>query len=183
MNLYTVLLLIVELISVASFAYLVMLFLRVYRAFKAEGILVYIMFTLFLLLSQLCGMLSLIIPDSRVAATLYVAASSLAIAGFVLLIPSSNNTFVIIPILVSSPDILAGVLSTLITLKRAAGRTRYFLALLSISYYIRGVSTLATAALGPPSLILVSEAMRATAAVLLSLHHTVQVLIYGKEEK
>ncbi len=185
MDLYIVSLLVVELVSIAAFTYLAVLFVRVYNVFKVEDILVYIMFILFLLLSQLCGMLSIIISDSRVAAALYVATSSLAIAGFILLLTSSHtgNTYIIMPILVSSPDILAGILSTLIISKHVTGKTRYFMALLSLSYYIRGVSTLLTAAQGPPLLLLVSETIRAIAAVALSLHHTAQVLIYGKKEK
>lgn len=184
MDLYIVLLLVVECISIIAFAYLEVLFIRVYRGVKLESILVYAIFILFLLSSQFCGVLSIIVSDSRIAAALYVATSSLAVAGFILLYTSSSNSmYIIIPIFVASPDILAGVLSTLLILKRIAGRTKYFLTILSFSYYIRGASTLLTAVQGSPMLLLISETMRAIAAVLLSLHHTAQVLVYGKEEK
>ncbi|MEM0005986.1 MAG: hypothetical protein QXV81_01690 [Ignisphaera sp.] len=184
MDLYIALLLAVECISITAFAYLEALFIRVYRGVRLESVLVYAIFILFLLLSQFCSILSIIVSDSRTAAALYVATSSLALAGFILICtPSSNSMYIAIPIFIASPDILAGLLSTILILKRIAGRTKYFLTLLSLSYYIRGVSTLLTAAQGSPLLLLISEATRAIAVVLLSLHHTAQVLVYGKEEK
>ena len=185
MNLYTVVLLVIESISIAAFAYLAALFIRVYKEFKSDHILVYTIFIVFLLLSQLCSILSATISDNRISATLYVATSSLAIAGFILLLTplSSNNTHIFIPILVSSPDVLAGLLSTLLILKRIRGETRYFFLFLSLSYYARAIGTLLTAAQGLLLLLLISEAMRATAAVLLALHHTVQVLTHGEKKK
>lgn len=185
MNLYTLVLLVLGSISIAAFTYLAILFIRVYREFKSDQILAYAIFIVFLLLSQLCSILSATISDNRIAATLYVATSSLAIAGFILLLipPNSNNTYIFIPILVSSPDILAGLLSTLLILKRIRGGTRYFLLFLSLSYYARGIGALLTAAQGLLPLLLVSEAMRAAAAVLLALHHTAQVLTHGEEKK
>jgi hypothetical protein len=184
--LYITILLVIELISVSAFTYLSILFVRVYRKIKLDSILLYTIFIIFLLLSQLSGVFSIIIPDTRIATTLYIATSSFAIAGFTTMLMlsfSSNNLYIFIPIFIASPDILAGILSTLIVLKRIKGETRYFLSLLSTSYYIRGIGALLTAFQGTLLTLLISETIRATAAVLLSLHHTAQVLTYGKEKE
>lgn len=186
MNLYMLLLLIVESISIAAFTYLSILFIRVYRRIKSESILFYTIFILLLLLGQLCGILSTVVSNARIAATLYVASSSLAVAGFMIMLFSSfssNELYIVIPIFIASPDILAGILSTVFVIESVRGRTRYFISILSASYYIRGIGTLLTAFQGSLLALLISETIRASAVVLLALHHTAQVLAYCEEKR
>jgi len=185
-NVYTLLLLVAELISTSAFAYLTVLFIRICKRVRLESVVLYTAFITFLLLSQLCATFSIVVPSAKLATALYVASSSLALAGFIALLPSSHSTselYVVLPLLVASPDILAGVLSSLLVVKRVRGRTRYFLLALSASYYVRGVGALLTAFQGSLLALLASEAVRACATVLLALHHTTQVLVYGKEEE
>jgi len=185
-NIYTPLLLVAELISSAAFAYLTVLFIRVCKRVRLESVMLYTIFITFLLLSQICAALSIVVPSARLATALYIASSSLALAGFIALLSPFRGTgelYIFLPLLITSPDILAGVFSTLLIVKRVRGRTRHFLSILSTSYYIRGLGALLTAFQGTFLVLLVSEAVRACAAVLLALHHTAQVLVYGKEEE
>ena len=182
MNIHAVILLAIEIVSVAAFTYLFTLFVQLYRRVRAESLLLYTAFLLLLLIGQLCGALSIIAPDPRIAATLFVASSSFAVAGFLILLYSSlsrGELFMLIPLLVAFPDMLAGALSTAIVAFSARGLTRIFLAILSLSYYIRGFGVLLTALQGFFPILLVSETVRAVAAVLLAIHHTLQVSSHG----
>jgi hypothetical protein len=67
----------------------------------------------------------------------------------------------LIPLIVASPDILATALSTAIVAFSARELTRIFLAILSLSYYIRGFGVLLTALQGFFPILLVSETVRA----------------------
>lgn len=85
MNIHAVILLAIEVVSVAAFTYIFTLFVQLYRRVRAESLLLYTAFLLLLLIGQLCGALSIIAPDPRIAATLFVASSSFAVAGFLLI--------------------------------------------------------------------------------------------------
>ncbi|MCC6056830.1 MAG: hypothetical protein LM583_09160, partial [Desulfurococcaceae archaeon] len=79
MNIYTSLLLVAELISSAAFAYLTVLFIRICKRVRLESVMLYTIFITFLLLSQICAALSIVVPSARLATALYIASSSLAI--------------------------------------------------------------------------------------------------------
>lgn len=186
MDIYTPLLLVAELISTAAFAYLAVLFIRLCKRVKLESVTLYTVFIAFLLFSQLCVTLSIVVPSARLATALYVASSSLALAGFIAMLspsPSPNELYTLLPLFIASPDIMTGALSTLLIVKRVRGKTRLFLSILSASYYARGLGALLTAFQGSLLVLLASETVRACAAVLLAFHHTAQVLAYDEEEE
>lgn len=168
----------------AAFTYIATLFARVYVRLKSDELLANVVSFTLLALSQACGAASAITPEGQWAATLYVATSSLAAASFavMLLQTTSAGTYILIPTLVITPDLLAGLLSSILTISRARGGTRSLLSLMSLSYYVRGLSVLLSAAHGSLLTLLISETMRAAVAVLLSIHHTAKVLPHGEEE-
>ncbi|MEM2004730.1 MAG: hypothetical protein QW705_01300 [Zestosphaera sp.] len=185
MDLCSTVLALLEVVGAVAFAYLSTLFLRIYVRLKSDELLAYTTSFILLALSQVCSLLSTIVSEGRLAATLYVATSSLAMAGFmVMLFPRRSSKFyMLVPLLVTTPDMLAGLVSTILVIRSVRGRTRSFLAILSLSYYVRGLSIVLSSAQGSLLGLLVSETLRAFAAILMSLHHMTQVLTHEQEEK
>jgi len=161
-----------------AFLYISLLFAKIYGKLRDDSILLFALSYAFLCLANITAILSAITPDHKLAATYYAATSSLAIAGFIAMLealkPGPALYTVPFTALLITPDIIAGTLSAIISIK-SKHATRLLMALLSLSFIFRGFSTM-TAPATSPLLLLIAEILRAFSAVALSLYHVARAV-------
>ncbi len=164
---------IAEVVGAIAFFYIAYLFIRVYRRLGEESTLLFSLSYMFLGIAQICAFLSIIVLSHRLATTFYVATSSFAIAGFISMLNSIRygSRLYIIPltILLVVPDVIAGILSAIVSL-RSMYITRILMLLLSISFFFRGLSIVISPNISP-IILLFAEVLRAAIAITLSLYH------------
>jgi len=165
-------------VGAIAFLYISLLFAKIYRKLRDDSILLFALSYAFLCLANITAILSAITPDHRLATAYYTATSSLAIAGFIAMLEAlkPGPALYTAPLiaLVITPDIIAGILSAMISIK-SEHATRLFMALLSLSFIFRGFSTVAAPVISP-LLLLIAEILRAFSAVALSLYHVARAV-------
>lgn len=185
MSVGVVLMSVAEVIGAAAFLYIAYLFTRVYRRLGDESALLFSTSYIFLGIAQVCALLSITAPSPRLATAFYIATSSLAVAGFISMLGSiewgSKLYTLPLPILLISPDLVAGALSAIVSL-RSTRVSKFLISLLSISFFFRGFSVAVASSISPVMLF-IAEILRAAAAVALSLHHVSRALIYEWKEE
>ncbi|MEM0371811.1 MAG: hypothetical protein QXG46_02530 [Ignisphaera sp.] len=176
--LYGLVLICLELIGFTAFLYTALRFLQIYREIGGDELALAFLSFMFLSLSQLCVLLSILSSDIRIATALYVATATTAIASFTIMILQrhiENKMYIMMPtiLLILVPDIVAGLLSSYVAIE-AKRSIRLFLLMLSLSYYLRALAVVASVEF-TPILLLISESVRSTSAVALAVHNSLKV--------
>ncbi|MEB3861847.1 MAG: hypothetical protein GSR84_06470 [Desulfurococcales archaeon] len=128
--------------------------------------------------SSLAMMIASLASSPRASLSIYVASSILAVGGFYLLSPLRGMTVVIplggLKVLVALFDYLAGIMGFTAS-QTTRGPARVLLAIIALSYMVRGTSMLGGAlGMGPASVALalfVGELLRAASAAALAVFY------------
>jgi len=174
----SVALLAVEVVGLASFAYVFTLFMRVYLKLRDGDSFSAAFAYGMLAAAQLFAVLSIVVDDLRLASAFYTATSSFALAGFAAMLLTIRGERIYIHTaviaLMVSPDIASGILAAILSAFSVGTVTQISAALLSSSYIFRGLSLLLATRLASPIIFFVAEALRAVAALMLSTYHALR---------
>lgn len=181
------LLIVLESMSMIAFAVLAYRFYLVARDLGGERVYYYCYGFLLLSLSQVAMFLSVIYVNPRASLSLYTASSALSLAGFYAfaygrgaISSSADNKLLVMVVvwlksLVAIIDYAAGFVGMIVS-TFARGLAKYLIAVIGLSYIMRGSTLIASILSGSDHLLtilLVGELSRSVAATLLSITYVV----------
>lgn len=180
---YSLILSIMYSVNMLLFIYIARVISKV--SFKlGERSLVYLFFSFVsLAVSQLLCLLSFVIGSPRLSLTVHLFSSSIAGIAFLMMIyPSREKELLLIPILlISSPDIITGLLGIIASSKTSSSGLRKLLASLSFTYLLRSIGFMLIYIEKGIQIVLVAEIIKTIAIMAFIVYHLRRVgYIHGK---
>ncbi|MEM0244685.1 MAG: DUF5985 family protein [Zestosphaera sp.] len=183
MDLYQLMLLVLNIACLALFSYISTVFLKSYLRTGVKFLGFFSASFMLLALSQAASATSNILEDPKISLTLYTLSSSTASAAFLVMLffmlcASKEEAFAIMPplLLVSFSDLLAFTISMTVSLLVSGKYLRSYLIVLSLTYFLRGLSSLLMLSQLGIHLLITSELLKASATLVFATYHLSKVI-------
>lgn len=180
---YQLLLVALNAVCSALFFYISFKFLTLYLRIKVGYVVLFSMTFAMLATGHVASSLSVLVPEPRLSLTLYTLSSSLASSGFFVLLcsilyASKERVFALVPplILIVLPDMVAFMLSLLVTILARGRYLKGYLAVLSLAYLVRGLSSLLIPLGIGVYMLLASELSKMLVTLLFAVYHLGKVI-------
>lgn len=183
MDLYQLVLLILNIVCLSLFLYVFAVLLKSYLRSGVKFLGFFSASFMLLVLSQVASATSNILEDPKISLTLYTLSSSTASAAFLvmlffMLLANKEEAFAVMSplLLVSFPDLLAFTLSLTVSLLVSGKYLKSYLTILSSTYFLRGLSSLLMMSQLGIYLLIISELLKALATLVFATYHLSKVI-------
>ncbi len=182
MDPYQLILLALDVACFILFLYIFTVFAKTYMKVRIEFLGFFSVSFMLLALSQIASVASNILEEPRISLTLYTLSSSSASVSFLVMLffiaRERREEFIFVPplLLISFPDLLAFTLSLTVSLLVSGRYLKGYLTVLSLTYLLRGLSSLLILTYIGTYLLIISELLKTSATLVFATYHLGRVI-------